>query len=115
MLVRLLRYHFEEERTLTVREAARLQGFDDQFEFSGSLDTQMQLVGNAVPLPLAEALGATMDLPSEPYKGPDRKNTALLMMAWASDIIGPHKTFVQHSARRGKPRSATWTGRRGPD
>jgi len=50
-------YHFEEERTLTVREAARLQGFDDQFEFSGSLDTQMQLVGNAVPLPLAEALG----------------------------------------------------------
>ncbi len=50
-------YHFEEERTLTVREAARLQGFDDQFEFSGSLDAQMQLVGNAVPLPLAEALG----------------------------------------------------------
>jgi DNA (cytosine-5)-methyltransferase 1 len=50
-------YHFEEERTLTIREAARLQGFDDQFEFSGPLDVQMQLVGNAVPLPLAEALG----------------------------------------------------------
>ena len=50
-------YHYEEERTLTVREAARLQGFEDAFEFCGSLQEQMQLVGNAVPVPLAEAIG----------------------------------------------------------
>jgi DNA (cytosine-5)-methyltransferase 1 len=50
-------YHYEAERTITVREAARLQGFDDAFEFCGTLQEQMQLVGNAVPIPLAEAIG----------------------------------------------------------
>lgn len=50
-------YHYEEPRTLTVREAARLQGFEDAFEFCGTLQEQMQLVGNAVPVPLAEAIG----------------------------------------------------------
>lgn len=50
--------------------------------------------------PLAEALAAMMDLPIEIYKGPDRKESALLVMAWASDIIGPHRSFVQHSSRR---------------
>lgn len=50
--------------------------------------------------PLAEALAVIMDLNAEPYRGPGRKETALLVMAWASDIIGPHKTFVPHSPRR---------------
>ncbi len=49
--------HYEQPRTLTIREAARLQGFPDDFVFYGTLAEQMQLVGNAVPLPLGEALG----------------------------------------------------------
>lgn len=49
--------HYEQPRTLTIREAARLQGFPDSFVFYGNLEDQMQLVGNAVPLPLAEAVG----------------------------------------------------------
>ncbi len=50
-------FHYREPRTLTIREAARLQGFRDDFIFEGTLADQMQLVGNAVPLPLATALG----------------------------------------------------------
>lgn len=50
-------FHYEQPRTLTIREAARLQGFSDDFVFYGTLSEQMQLVGNAVPLPLAEAVG----------------------------------------------------------
>ncbi|MEH1855516.1 DNA cytosine methyltransferase [Nostoc sp.] len=50
-------FHYSQPRTLTIREAARLQGFNDDFIFHGNLGEQMQLVGNAVPLHLAEAIG----------------------------------------------------------
>lgn len=44
-------------RTITVREAARLQTFDDSNSFFGKRIAQAQLVGNAVPVKLAEAIG----------------------------------------------------------
>src|SRR6266511_877813 len=44
-------------RTLTVREAARIQGFPDAYEFLGSQASQLTQVGNAVPVPLAYTLG----------------------------------------------------------
>jgi DNA (cytosine-5)-methyltransferase 1 len=50
--------HPEQDRALSVREAARLQGFDDNFEFTGTLNSMARQIGNAVPVDLAFAMGS---------------------------------------------------------
>ncbi|MBK8458082.1 MAG: DNA (cytosine-5-)-methyltransferase [Phyllobacteriaceae bacterium] len=44
-------------RYFTVREAARLQGLPDDYEFVGSWTENMRQLGNAAPVQLAEAFG----------------------------------------------------------
>lgn len=48
--------HPWEDRLLTVREQARLMGFPDSHVFLGSLKNQYGMIGEAVPVPLAEAI-----------------------------------------------------------
>jgi len=51
------RCHPDENRPLTIRESARIQTFDDNYEFYGSISSQYSQIGNAVPVKLGELLG----------------------------------------------------------
>ena len=52
--------HPEENRNITMREAARLQSFPDDFVFEGSKVDVAHQVGNAVPPLLAQQLGIAL-------------------------------------------------------
>ncbi|GFP95055.1 DNA (cytosine-5)-methyltransferase 1b [Phtheirospermum japonicum] len=50
-------FHPDQDRIVTVRECARSQGFPDSYKFSGAVLHKHRQIGNAVPPPLAYALG----------------------------------------------------------
>jgi DNA (cytosine-5)-methyltransferase 1 len=49
--------HPEQNRTISLREGARLQSFPDSYIFTGSKTEVARQIGNAVPPLLAEAIG----------------------------------------------------------
>ena len=52
--------HPEQHRAVSLREAAALQTFSDDYEFSGTRNAIARWIGNAVPVTLAEALGVAV-------------------------------------------------------
>lgn len=55
-----IHYDSNQARTISVREAARLQSFPDGFRFSGTMNPAFKQIGNAVPPLLAKALATHM-------------------------------------------------------
>ena len=54
------RCHPNENRPLSVREYARIQTFDDEYEFVGSISSKYKQIGNAVPIELARIIGESL-------------------------------------------------------
>ena len=73
--------HPTQNRGLSIHEAARLQSFDDKFEFQGNMGEMSLQIGNAVPPKLAQASGKIiinyMEL-YEDYLEEQRKNMITL-------------------------------------
>ena len=105
--------HPDQPRTLTVREAARLQTFPDTFRFAGYRSHQFHQIGNAVPPVLGQVIGKAIlhSLRVQPTcKHPQPSATALRsrfresMERWASEDI---------VAKRGMASLAKGQGRHG--
>jgi DNA (cytosine-5)-methyltransferase 1 len=68
--------HPEQHRTLSIREAARIQTFPDWFRFAGQPSHRYRQIGNAVPPMLGDAVGrclfAALTSSREPPRKPER-------------------------------------------
>jgi DNA (cytosine-5)-methyltransferase 1 len=55
-----IHYDNSQKRTISVREAARLQSFPDGFRFCGTMNPAFRQIGNAVPPLMTNALAGTI-------------------------------------------------------
>jgi DNA (cytosine-5)-methyltransferase 1 len=76
--------HPRQDRTLTVREAARLQTFPDYYRFAGPPSAAFRQIGNAVPPFFAEAIGRqVIEALDNPTKaGVSSTETASILSSW---------------------------------
>jgi DNA (cytosine-5)-methyltransferase 1 len=76
--------HPEENRTLTVREAARIQTFPDWFRFAGPPSAAFKQIGNAVPPRLGHAIGTAVvgALRAEASVRPSTEDVGSALATW---------------------------------
>lgn len=88
--------HPRQSRTLTVREAARLQTFPDDFRFAGPPSAAFKQIGNAVPVRLGFAIGKAVvaALVQKEKKNDNARDIARVLADWYQsrtdkDLINP--------------------------
>ena len=76
--------HPEQNRTLTVREAARIQTFPDWFRFAGPPSAAFKQIGNAVPPRLGFAVGNALrhSLATDVGRPPSSEDLGKALAAW---------------------------------
>lgn len=74
-----IHYDSDQARTISVREAARLQSFPDGFSFCGTMNPAFRQIGNSVPPLMAKALAQTMlrELCATATRGEDARSAAV--------------------------------------
>lgn len=95
--------HFAHDRCITVREMARLHGFPDWFRLQATKWHGARQIGNAVPAPLARAIGhaivaALGVTPTRPEKAIALGDTSLLYMEMSE--AAEHFGVARPSSRR---------------
>lgn len=82
--------HPEQDRTLSIREAARIQTFPDRFRFAGYPTNRFRQIGNAVPPLLASAIATEIlrSLNASSDSIQFRENRVDYGSTFRSDLIG---------------------------
>lgn len=95
--------HYEHSRCITVREMARLHGFPDWFRLQATKWHGARQIGNAVPAPLARAIGSSVIAalgvtPTRPERVIKLGDTGLLYMEMSE--AAEHFGVARPSSRR---------------
>ncbi len=98
--------HPEQDRGLSIREAALLQGFPSRYQFEGGLDACFRQIGNAVPPRFSAALalhvlggllGATYE-PGDDIRGPVGSSFSRLIPGLKARARAERADFAQNGA-----------------
>jgi DNA (cytosine-5)-methyltransferase 1 len=93
--------HPRQNRTLTVREAARLQTFPDRFRFAGPPSAAFRQIGNAVPPAVGEELGRAVraSLNTPVPAGPSTQDVARVLAGWFASVPARAVPWLQAETR----------------
>ncbi|MDR0563879.1 MAG: DNA cytosine methyltransferase [Azoarcus sp.] len=76
-------FHPTQNRIISVREAARIQSFPDNYQFSGNVTQQYEQIGNAVPPLLGRAIGKCIARMIGKARGASRQKERFWIPAFA--------------------------------